>query len=108
VSTALFLLLLDVEDWADTLTADNLHLNEGERCNSMPSRAEDDEEMLNGVDDDNRMLNGVEHDDAIEGEPSSCMPWWAFEPLAFDGINRFMVTRGSQPLVANCLKVLLL
>jgi hypothetical protein len=108
VSAALFLLLLNVEDWVDTLTADNLCLNEGEGCDSMPSGAEDDEEMSNGVDDDDGMLNGVEHSDIIEGEPSSCVPWWAFEPLAFDGINRFMVAKGGQPLVANCLKVLLL
>ena len=74
VSAALFLLLLDIEDWADMLTADNLRLNEGEGCDSMPSGAEDNEEMSNGVDNDNGMLNGVEHGDTIEGEPSSYMP----------------------------------
>ena len=59
---ALFLFLLDVDDWADTLMEDSLRLKVGEECEDMPSGAEEVDEMSNGVEDDDGTLNRVEDD----------------------------------------------
>ena len=62
---ALFLFLLDIDNWADMLTEDSLHLKVGEEHKDMPSRAEEVDEMSNRVEDDNGTLNGVDDNNGM-------------------------------------------